>query len=160
MDSTAAYKHFFFLVYSSNPLRQNVRMYIDGDSSLTVMRHEAFIDLIVETVGHQITAAVRETLNTYGTFWVLDRENSRIFRAAINSAADVRNIREIMNRDSQQNTPEKQRERESDTINPAESFAYAELDLPFFKDPNEDQDSSRTSRRGISIIPQHKAKKH
>lgn len=160
MDSPqSSYKHFFFLVYASNPMRENVRVYIDGDPSLVVMRHQAFIDLIIETVGHQITAAVQETLNTYGTFWVLDRENSRIFRATISSSDDVRNIREIMNRDSQEQTPQKIRERQSDTINPAEDFAYAQLDLPFFQDPDEDQDTSRTKRRGISIIPKHRAKK-
>lgn len=158
MDQPAAYKHFYFLIYSSNPLRNNVRMYIDGDTALTVMRHETFINLIIETVGYQIEAAVKETLNTYGTFWVLDRQNSTVMRAAITGDDDIRNIREMMNRDSQYNTPQKQRERESDTINPAEHLAYAELDLPFFNDPDEDQDTSRTKRRGISIIPGNKPK--
>ena len=148
-----SYKHFFFLIYSSNPMRDNVRMYVDGDPGLIIMRREAFVNLVIETVGHQITAAVQETLNTYGTFWVLDRENSRVFRAAITSTDDVRNLREIMNRDHAYDTPEKRRAREEETINPAEDLAYAEMDLPFFQDPDEDQDSSRTRRRGISIIP-------
>lgn len=156
----STYKHFYFLVYSSNPLRNNVRMYIDGDPSLTVMRHEAFLNLIIETVGYQIEAAVKETLNTYGTFWVLDRQNSVVFRAAITGDDDIRNIREMMNRDSQYHTPEKEREREGDTINPADHLAYAELDLPFFQDPDEDQDTTRTRRRGISITPAKKPKKH
>lgn len=155
MDSIAQseHKHFFFLIYSSNPTRDIVRMYIDGDISLTVMRHEAFIDLIINTVGYQIEAAVRETLNTYGTYWVLDRQNSTINRVAISGTDDIRNIREMMNRDSQYHTPQKERERQSDTINPAEHLAYADLDLPFFNDPKEDEDTSRTKRRGISIIP-------
>ena len=150
-DQAIAYKHFFFLIYSSNPLRNIVRMYIDGDISLTVLRHEAFINLIIDTVGYQIEAAVKETLNTYGTYWVLDRQNSTVMRVAVSGTDDIRNIREMMNRDSQYHTPEKQRE--GDTINPAEHLAYADLDLPFFNDPDEDQDTSRTRRRGISIIP-------
>lgn len=155
MDSVdkSEHKHFFFLIYSSNPVRDNVRMYIDGDSALTVMRREAFINLIINTVGYQIEAAVKETLNTYGTFWVLDRQNSTVARVAISGTDDIRNIREMMNRDSQYHTPQKERERQSDTINPAEDLAYANLDLPFFNDPKEDEDTSRTRRRGISIVP-------
>lgn len=158
MEQPVAYKHFYFLIYSSNPSRNNVRMYIDGDTSLTVMRHDAFLKLIIETVGYQIEAAVKETLNTYGTFWILDRQNSSVTRAAITGDNDVRNIREMMNRDSQYNTPQKQRERESDTINPAEDLAYAQLDLPFFSNPDEDQGTSRTRRRGVSVVPASKPK--
>lgn len=158
MEQPAAYKHFYFLIYASNPVRNNVRLYIDGDTSLVVMRREAFIALIIETVGYQIESAVRETLNTYGTFWVLDRQNSTIARAAISGDDDIRNIREMMNRDSQYHTPEKQREREGDTINPAEHLTYAELDLPFFNDPDEDQDTARTKRRGISLFLNGKPK--
>lgn len=152
-----AYKHFYFLIYASNPQRGNVRLYIDGDNSLVVMKHQAFMDLIVETVGYQIEYAVRETLNTYGTFWVLDRQNSAISRVAISGDDDIRNIREIMNRDSQYHTPQKEREREGDTVNPAEHLAHAELDLPFFDDPQE-EDTSRDKRRSVSIFPN--GKKH
>jgi hypothetical protein len=158
MEPVTEYRHFFFLLYASNPTRNVVQMYIDGSGSMLVMRHTAFINLIIETIGYNIEAAVRETLNTYGTYWLLDREKSQVTRVAVSGEADIRNIREMMNRDSQYHTPQKQREREGDTINPAEHLAYASLDLPFFNDPKEDQDTARLRRRGVSIITGNKPK--
>lgn len=147
----STFKHFYFCLYASNPLRENVRMYIDGDTQLIVMRFEAFEKLIVETVGWQIIAAIRETLHTYGTFWLLDRENSAIRKISLSEGEDIRNIQEMIQNEVKYNTPEARRKRETDTINPAEKLARAKLDLPFFNAPSE-EDQSRTKRRGISII--------
>ena len=145
------YSHFYFILYQSNPIRENVRLYIDGEESLVVMRHKAFLNLIVNTVGWQIEAAIKETLHTYGTFWLLDRENSLIRKVAPIGGEDIRNIREEMIKGRIEGDPEKQRQDIMDTINPAEPYAKGKLDLPFFSDPK-DGDLSRTKRRGISLL--------
>jgi hypothetical protein len=86
------YKHYFFLLYSSDPTRGRVGLYIDGEDQKIGMKHENFVKLIIETIGWSLEAAVKETLNTYGTLWMIDRETAEIRRIVPTGSEDLINV--------------------------------------------------------------------
>ena len=94
LPSAKDYKHYFFLIYYADPTRGRVTIHIDAEEAKTSMTFEKFIDLITETMGWPTRPAIVESLATYGTYWLLDRENFSLRRIQATGSDDLINVRQ------------------------------------------------------------------
>jgi len=140
-------QNFFFLVFYSDPQRERVYIYPDGDEHKRMMRHDAFLDLIVTLAGYAILPQIHEALSTYGTFWLYDRERGMVRRIAMKGTDDLKTIQgQIQKVLARETAPE------HNPINPAEDLAFTPVDVnipqgrnPFDRDIDDAPPASPTS---------------
>jgi len=130
----APIQNFFFLVFYSNPQKEKVYVYPDGDEHRHVMSHDSFIDLIIAVSGYSLLPYIHEAISSYGTFWIYDRENSIINRIAMKGSDDLKTIQGQIQKALRRETTPLQ-----NPINPAENLAYTPMDvtLPQGRNPFE-----------------------
>lgn len=141
---TPPIQNFFFLVFYSNPQREKVYIYPDGDDHSHMMSHDKFIDLIVTLAGYAILPQMHEAISTYGTFWLYDREKNRVSRISMRGSDDIRTIQGQIQKALRRETKP-----ESNPINPAEGLTYTPVDVtipqgknPFERDTDSDEDTA------------------
>ena len=141
---TPPIQNFFFLVFYSNPQKEKVYIYPDGDEHSRMMTHDKFIDLIITLAGYAILPQMHEAISTYGTFWLYDREKNRVSRISMKGSDDIRTIQGQIQKALRRETRP-----ESNPINPAENLTYTPVDVtipqgsnPFERDTDSDDDTT------------------
>jgi hypothetical protein len=137
---TPPIQNFFFLVFYSDPSREKVYIYPDGDEHRHMLTHERFLDLIISLAGHGILPQIHEAICTYGTFWLYDRENMKVRRLAMKGTDDLKTIQGQIQKALKRETAPDQ-----NPINPAENLTYTPVDVtipqgknPFARDTEDD----------------------
>jgi len=118
------------------------------------MRHSDFISLIIETIGWSLEAAIKETLCSYGTFWLLDRDSAAIRPISASNDEQLINLQ----REIQYSAANYRKEGESNQPNLVDSkYAVGQISIPEIDNIATPFDSStvrqnnRKNRFGISI---------
>ena len=137
-------QNFFFLVFYSDPQKERVYIYPDGDEHRRMMTHNNFLDLVITLAGYAVVPQIHEALSTYGTFWLYDRENNYVRHIAVRGSDDIRTIQGQIQKALRRETRPEQ-----NPINPAADMAYTPLDItipqgsnPFERDTDSDDDST------------------
>ena len=73
-----SFKTFYFLIFSPNPARDRVRVFIDDGSIKTSMKIDNFKKLCVSLIGIQIEDALSKALEEVGSFFIIDREEGKL----------------------------------------------------------------------------------
>lgn len=73
-----SFKTFYFLIFSPNPPRDRVKVFIDDGSIKTSMRIDNFKKLCVSLIGIQIEDALSKALEEVGSFFIIDREEGKL----------------------------------------------------------------------------------
>jgi len=140
-------QNFFFLVLYSDPSREKVFIYPDGDEHRRMMTHDKFLDLIITLAGYDILPQIHDALSTYGTFWLYDREKMRISRIAMKGSDDLKTIQGQI-----QKALRKETQPEQNPLNPAENLAYTPINVnipvgknPFERNTGDDDDIDLSS---------------
>ncbi|SRR5579872_5053950 len=109
---------YYYLLFTCDPTRELVRVWPDGDEDYRLLSFEEFLQLTRDTIGPKYSPRISESMNSYGVYWELDRENLRLARLSAASG-------EIENRQKEINEQMKLRSKKRDdaNINPAESLA-------------------------------------
>ena len=144
MGAVLPVQNFFFLIFYSDPIKERVYIYPDGDEHRRMMSHTNFLDLIISLAGYSILPQIHEAISTYGTFWLYDRERNAVRHIAIRGSDDIRTIQgQIQKALRRETTPER------NPINPAENLAYTPVDVnipqgknPFERDADNDDDEA------------------
>jgi len=101
-----------------------VKVQPDGDEDYRLLSFEEFLKLTNETIGPQYGSRISEALNSYGVFWLLDRERLRLERLGPMSE-------QIINRQKELNIQAKARaQKDKESINPAENLAGVVPTIP------------------------------
>ena len=148
-SSSIPIQNFFFLVFYSDPSRERVYVYPDGDEHRIMMKHDSFLDLIILLTGYDILPRIHEALSTYGTFWIYDREGNSLRRISMRNSDDIRTIQGQIQKALRRETKP-----DTNPINPAEGMAYTPMDVtipqgknPFERDSDVEDGSSSPSIR-------------
>jgi len=86
-------QNYYFLLYKSDPRRERALVYVDGDEHALHISHQALLDLITSTAGCVAIPDVRHSLNTYGTFWLYDRDKNQVQHLSPGQSEDIINLR-------------------------------------------------------------------
>ncbi len=121
---------FFFLLYYSNPVIERVYIYPDGDEKRLCMRHADFISFLESTLGHQPIPAIKNTLLTHGTFWLLDREHSMLRRVVLKGKDDIKNIQNHIQDGLQKEQKRLHDAKEGKSNNVADKYAGTTINVP------------------------------
>lgn len=73
-----AISNFYFLVFTSNPNTDMVKLYIDDGSIRMIMKVEKFIKIIKELCSEKLSKYVRQACCSYGDFFILDRDKGTL----------------------------------------------------------------------------------
>lgn len=65
---------FFFMVYSPNPIKDRVKVWIDSGDIRVSMKRTKFLNLCVSLIGIQIQDPLSISLEEVGGFFLLDRQ--------------------------------------------------------------------------------------
>lgn len=94
-----------------------VKLWVDGDTDYKMLSFDEFLTLCESTIGPKYSHRVSESMNSYGVYWLLDREGLRLERLSMTQS-------QLENRQQEINDQVKilsQKTRPS--INPAEGLA-------------------------------------
>jgi len=138
--SQAPIQNFFFLIFYSNPQREFVYIYPDGDDHKIMMSHTNFLDFIISLTGYAILPRIHEAISSYGTLWLYDRERNMVRRISMKGADDIKTIQgQIQKAYRRETTPEQ------NPLNPAEGLTYTPVNIqlpqgknPFARDTDDD----------------------
>lgn len=64
---------FYFLIFTANPTRDNVKIWVDGDKLTMVMKRDKFYNIIEKLIDYDTASSVHLACTTYGCFYQLDR---------------------------------------------------------------------------------------
>lgn len=73
-----AFTMFFYLIFSPNPLRDNVRVIIDDGTIRTTLRRKKFHDIVETLCGLNLANALDDAMSEMGGYFILDREAGSI----------------------------------------------------------------------------------
>ena len=73
-----AISNFYFLVFTSNPNTDMVKLYIDDGSIRMIMKVEKLIKIIKELCSEKLSKYVRQACCSYGDFFILDRDKGTL----------------------------------------------------------------------------------
>ena len=137
-----AIQNFFFLVFYSDPQRERVYIYPDGDEHRTMMNHERFLDLIITLAGYAILPQIHEAISTYGTFWIYDREQVTVRRISMRGTDDLKTIQGQIQKALRRETAP-----QTNPTNPAADLAFTPVNVnipqgknPFERNTDDDDD--------------------
>lgn len=65
--------NFFFIVFSANPSKDIVKVYVDEGKIRFIMKREKFLNLIKNHLGDTMRNACEPCLSEYGTFYIISR---------------------------------------------------------------------------------------
>ena len=77
-DPADAMGNFFFIVFTSDPTRDRVKVWVDDGTVKLIMKRDKFYDLIARLIDHETSRRVHEACTTYGCFYALDRVNREL----------------------------------------------------------------------------------
>lgn len=69
-----AVSSFFFMVFTPNPMKDRVRIWIDSGSIKVSMKRQNFVNLCVSLMGIHIQDPLSRSLEEVGGFFLLDRQ--------------------------------------------------------------------------------------
>lgn len=143
-------QNFYYLLYISNPTRERVRVYPDGDEASLYLSFEHFKQLILATGDMSVLPDINMSLATYGTPWLYIREKNRVVKVV----ADKEKVSSIISLIS---TTIADLDRQGDNIlNPATNLSKAEL-VPYeLNDPLSPQQSNREGKKILPSVRFHK----
>lgn len=70
--------NFYFIIFSSNPTKDIVRVIVDEGTIKFLMKREKFLNLIERHLGRQMRDGVEPCLYEYGTFYMISRVESTL----------------------------------------------------------------------------------
>lgn len=73
-----AISSFFFMVYTPNPMKDRVKVWIDSGELKISMKRSKFVDLCVSLIGIEIQDPLSESLQEVGGFFLLDRQSGTL----------------------------------------------------------------------------------
>lgn len=88
---------FYFLVFSPNPAKNLVRVFIDDGTIRLWTNIDKFIKIIKLVMSDEIAQAVKSACTTYGCFFMIDRCENDIRKLNIKSEDNVINIKQLHN---------------------------------------------------------------
>lgn len=91
----SAIRSFYFLVFTSNPMKDRVTLFIDDGSIKVLMKRKAFIDLCVSLIGIQVQDTLAAALEEVGTYFLLDREHAEIRHLQPSSERDYLSVKTV-----------------------------------------------------------------
>ncbi len=81
-DKIDTYNDFYFVVFTSNPIKNRVKYEVDANNSISSVTTEKFVDFIRQTVGLKAVASVQKALRNVGETYLLDREEQKLFEVS------------------------------------------------------------------------------
>jgi hypothetical protein len=71
-------ENFMFAVFSSNPIKDSVKVSIDDGGIRFVMKREKFAKIVNDLCGYEIKTMVEIAMNEFGESYLLDRMNGTL----------------------------------------------------------------------------------
>ena len=94
-DDMEKFKTFYYLLFSPNPLRDNVKVWIDDGSVTMILKRDKFYSMIRSLLGPEVELKVHTACTVYGGFFLLDRTKGTIVQKQVLSQNEKLNPSKI-----------------------------------------------------------------
>lgn len=84
-DPAEAMGNFYFLIFTADPSRDKVKIWVDDGSVKLYMKRDKFYDLIEKLIDYKTSQVVHEACTTYGCFYALDRVKKTVEKLHANA---------------------------------------------------------------------------
>lgn len=88
---------FYFILFSPNPNRNMVHIIVDDGTVKLYMNIKKFVSLIKQIVNENVSIIVRNCCDSYGGFYLIDRNEASVVKLSIDNEKDVLNLKDLHN---------------------------------------------------------------
>ena len=88
---------FYFLIFTPNPVKNNVRIIIDDGTIKLWTNIDKFVKIIRLIMNDEIAQVVKTACTTYGCYFLIDRCENDIKKLNIKSEESIINIKQLHN---------------------------------------------------------------
>ena len=88
---------FYFLIFTPNPVKNNVRIIIDDGTIKLWTNIDKFVKIIRLIMNDEMAQVVKTACTTYGCFFLIDRCENDIKKLNIKSEESIINIKQLHN---------------------------------------------------------------